>query len=185
MYLEEAANFAQIATAFIALFALVVAGISICSQKSVARKQAAIDAFVRTEMDKDMLDAYLGYTGALDKLKEATSIEDFSRTPEYQSIRTYLNINELIATGINHKVFDEDVCRSFWYNILTKACCQAEQVIQHAREELNGECTYDQLLRVNKKWAQSSKQSHWRLPNGLLRIVAKGEKSERTVVAEG
>lgn len=139
MSLEEAAKLAPIATASIALCALLVAMISISTQKAVARKRAAIDVFFKTEMDKEMLAAYSGYTAALKKLEETNSIDDFSSTPEYQSIRTYLDVNELISIGISRKVFDERVCYGFWYTILTTACRDAAKVIDHARRKPNGE----------------------------------------------
>ena len=149
---EEAVELAPIATASIALGAVLVALISISAQKAVARKRAAIDVFFKTEMDKEMLAAFSGYTAALKKLKEATSIEDFSHTPEYDSIRAYLDVNELISIGINRKVFDERVCYGFWRTILTTACRDAAKVIDHARNQPSGERTYDQLLRVNDRW---------------------------------
>jgi len=151
---EEVAKLAPIATALIALFAVLVAVISIVTQKSVARKRAAIDVFFKTEMDKEMDVAYRGYTDGLIKLEEATSTEDFSHTSDYKSIRTYLDVNELISIGINRKVFDERVCYGFWCTILTTTCCKAEEVIKHARNQQNGERTYDQLLRVNDRWTR-------------------------------
>jgi Domain of unknown function (DUF4760) len=149
---EEVAKFAPIITASIALFALLVAWISICTQKAVARKRAAIDVFFKTEMDKEMLAAYSGYTAGLKLLKEFSLIEDFSNTPEYRSIRTYLDVNELISVGINRKVFDERVCYGFWRTILTTARRDAAKVIDYARNQPNGERTYDQLLLVNARW---------------------------------
>jgi hypothetical protein len=149
---EEVAKLAPIATASIALCALLVAWFSINTNKAVAGKHAAIDVFFKTEMDKEMLAAYSGYTAALRKLGEATSIEEFSGTPEYQSIRTYLDVNELISIGINHKVFDQRVCYGFWYAILTTACRGARKAIGHARNQPNGEHTYEHLLLVNARW---------------------------------
>jgi hypothetical protein len=149
---EEVAKLAPIATASVALCALLVAWISINTQKAVARKRAAIDVFFKTEMDKEMFAAYKGYTAALTRLKDAISIADFSGTSEYQAISTYLDVNELISIGINRKVFDQRVCYGFWANILTTACRDAAIVIDHARNQPNGAKTYDLLLLVNARW---------------------------------
>jgi hypothetical protein len=149
---EELAKFAPIATASIALCALLVAWISIKTHEAVARKRAAIDVFFKTEMDRETLAAYSSYKATLRKLEETTSIEVFSGTPEYQSIRTYLDVNELISIGINHKVFDQRVCYGFWYTILTTACRDAAKVIGHARNQPNGKQTYEHLLLVNARW---------------------------------
>jgi hypothetical protein len=108
--------------------------------------------FFKTEMDKEMLAAYVGYAAALKKLEEATSIEEFSLTSDYQLIRTYLDVNELISIGINRKVFDQRVCYGFWRTILTTACRDAKKVIDHVRNQPNGAQTYDQLLLVNARW---------------------------------
>jgi Domain of unknown function (DUF4760) len=160
---EEVAKLAPIATASIALCALLVAMISISTQKAVARKRAAIDVFFKTETDKEMLAAYRGYTAALKKLEEATSLKDFSVKPEYQSIRTYLDVNELISIGINRKVFDQRVCYEFRYTVLTTACRDAAKVIDHARNQPNGEQTYEHLLLVNARWTGSPRiWQRWR-----------------------
>jgi hypothetical protein len=161
---EDVAKLAPIATASIALCALVVAWISIWTQKAVARRRAAIDVFLKTEMDKEMLAAYSRYTAALEKLQGVSCIEDFACSSEYQSIRTYLDINELIAIGINRKVFDQRVCYGFWYKVLTTACRDAEKVIAHARNQRGGEQTYDHLLLVNARWSGRTRiWQRWRV----------------------
>jgi Domain of unknown function (DUF4760) len=160
---EEVAKLAPIVTAFIAMCALFVAMRSISTQKAVARKRAAIDVFLKTEMDREMLAAYSGYDAALRNLEKVASIEDFSRTAEYRSIRTYLDVNELISIGINRGVFDERVCYGFWRTILATACRDAAKVIDYARRQPNGEHTYDQLLLLNARWTCRSRfWQRWR-----------------------
>lgn len=119
--------------------------------RSKARRDRRL--FFKTEMDKEMLAAYSGHIVALEKLKEATSIEDFSHTPHYQSIRTHLDVNELISIGINRKVFDQRVCYGFWYTVLTTLCRDAAKVIEHARNQPYGDGTYDQIKLVNARWS--------------------------------
>ena len=55
---EEVAKLAPIGTAFIAILAASIALWSLCTQKSIARRRAAIDFFPKTEMDDTMLKAY-------------------------------------------------------------------------------------------------------------------------------
>jgi hypothetical protein len=58
MSAQEIVPYAQIGTAFIATAALGVATWSLATQKAVARRRAAIDFFLKTEMDEKMLAAY-------------------------------------------------------------------------------------------------------------------------------
>jgi hypothetical protein len=59
---DDAAKYAPIVTATIACFAFVGAIISILMQRSVAQKRAAIDFFLKTEMDAEMLSVCTGTT---------------------------------------------------------------------------------------------------------------------------
>ncbi len=153
--LEYWAKIAPLGTALIALLALGVALRSINTQKAVARKRAAIDVFLKTDMDGELRDAYDKYRAAIPFMRKAASPEEFSikNKTEYQAIRTYLDMNELISCGINNKVFDERVCYGFWYTVLTDICRDADEIIVHARQQPHGERTYDQLLKVNARWS--------------------------------
>lgn len=154
MTLEQVTKVAQIATAGVALVALAVAWISVATQKATARRQAAIDFFLKTEMDQYLRTAYDNYRAALEPMNKANSIAEFFRSnpSDYWKIRTYLDINELISVGINNKVFDQRVCHGFWSTVLTDICRDADKVIVHARKEPHGEHAYDQLIEVNARW---------------------------------
>ena len=58
MTLDDVARYAPIVTAAVAALALLVAWISIHVQRGVARRRAAIDFFLKTEMDEKMILAY-------------------------------------------------------------------------------------------------------------------------------
>jgi hypothetical protein len=78
----------QWATVLIALCALTVAMVSIRSQREIARKRAATDFFLKTEMDPATLQAHKDYLAALDKLKMVTTDhgemqDSFANTDEY------------------------------------------------------------------------------------------------------
>src|SRR5258705_13825101 len=55
-------------TALIAVGALIAAAVSIRSQREIARKRAATDFFLKTEMDHENLESHKRYTSALAKL---------------------------------------------------------------------------------------------------------------------
>ena len=58
MTFEEAARYAPMVTAAVAVLAFGSAICGIGVQRSIARKRAAIDFFLKTEMDEKMWDAY-------------------------------------------------------------------------------------------------------------------------------
>ena len=69
----------------------------IWSQRSIARKRAAIDVFIKTEMDEKMTEAYDKFHAGLDKMRNAKSVEEFCTAealrPDYLAIRKYLNVH--------------------------------------------------------------------------------------------
>jgi hypothetical protein len=67
---EHLGKVAPIITALIALVAAVVAIISLRTQVHIARRRAAIDVFLKTEMDQAMLTAYRGLRCWIEVIKE-------------------------------------------------------------------------------------------------------------------
>lgn len=132
---DQLASRAPIVTATAAVTAVIIATISILVQRSIARKRAAIDFFLKTEMDDKLLIAYDDFNKGISALAAATSIEDFSKTDEYQSIRKYLYIHELMAVGIRKGIFDKKVCHDFWSDVLTRAYRDAKRVIDYVQSK--------------------------------------------------
>src|ERR1700737_2963985 len=62
--------FSPLFTPLVATIAGIVAIISILVTKSIARKRAAIDLFLKTDMDKGMVDAHIAFEEAVIALKE-------------------------------------------------------------------------------------------------------------------
>jgi hypothetical protein len=163
---EQFARIAPLGTALIALVAAVIAVISLRTQVNIARKRAAIDFFLKTEMDPALRLAYGKYTEGLEASKQCSSIDHFKqKAPDkYQNIRTYLDINELICIGVNEKVFNQRVCYGFWYNILKFAATQGKEVIEHARSQEGEEGTYDEILKVSNRWLGTARPwQRWRM----------------------
>ena len=110
-------------TAGIAGAAGIIAICAIRTQRDIARKRAAVDVFIKTEMDDKMIAAYDAFHAGLNEMRNAKSIAEFctseTTSQHYFAIRKYLNIHELIAVGIHKRVLDEDVCHRYWCDILT------------------------------------------------------------------
>jgi hypothetical protein len=152
------ARIAPIVTAVVAIAAGALAWISIATQKSIARRRAAIDFFLKTEMDDKMLDAYKDSRDGFESLREGTPVELFGQTPAtkamYKCVRKYLNVHELMAVGIHHKVLSDKVCYAYWADELMKDYKAAEALIAHIRvtEGEGTEYTYKDLERLNQSW---------------------------------
>jgi anti-sigma-K factor RskA len=61
-------------TAFIAFVAGAIAVWSIVSQRSIARKRAPVDVFIKTEMDEKMIVAYDRFHTGLNEMRKANLI---------------------------------------------------------------------------------------------------------------
>jgi hypothetical protein len=153
---ETLGKLAPIATALIALTAVGVAYRALRVQRDVARKRAALDVFFKTEMDSAIVGAFRDYENAIDGFDPTkTTIDEFADTPEYRSIRSYLNIHELIAVGIHNGVLDDGVCFEYWGDEILNAWPDCGLVIAHARTYKRGSpLTYIDLERLYKEWCK-------------------------------
>jgi hypothetical protein len=71
-------------------------------------------------------------------------------------VRSFLNVCELIAVGINERVFSERVSYAYWGDVLPWSYQAAEPLIQYVRQR-QGEgtpSTYRDLEHVAKEWAK-------------------------------
>lgn len=106
-------------TAAIALGAAVVAFYSIMVQRQIARKRATIDFFLKSSMDKECLHTYEVFKAELKQFGvKGFDFAKYEATDAYKSVRVWLNICELIAVGINRKVFDDRVAFDCWGDLL-------------------------------------------------------------------
>jgi hypothetical protein len=150
-------------TAGIAAGALIAAVISIGSQREIARKRAATDFFIKTEMDRDTLESHKRYTDAIAKMKMVVTASgemqnSFAGSDEYWAIRDYLNLHELMAVGILKKVFDDRVCHDFWAGELHRAYEDAMPLINYVQSQPRSKGTYSELIKVAKDWEDKRKR---------------------------
>ena len=132
--------FVPYGTALIALGALATAIIAIITQTRVARRRAAIDFFLKTDLDHNMLEAHRDFRTAVKALKlhlaAGQTVKSFEETQEqtYRHILKYLNIHELVAVGIKNRVFDCNVCFNFWGDVLVQHANETAAVIDYEIE---------------------------------------------------
>lgn len=157
--------YAPFITALIAVGAVVTAIVAIRTQARIARRRAAIDFFLKTDLDEKMLEAHREFEAALKQLKThiagGGTVIDFAETNDaaYRQIWKYLNIHELIAVGIRRRVFDGTVCYNFWGDALVRHTSEAAAVIDHEMK-VGAPSAYLELRLLNAKWARRAEK--WR-----------------------
>jgi hypothetical protein len=152
----------QWVTATVAVFAVIVAGTGIWFQRYVARQRAAIDFFIKTEMDRHLLDAYDDFWLGIDRMRTVT-VSDFYGSKDkdvrkdYFAVRKYLNVHKLIAVGIKNKILDDKICFDFWCDVLLRGVDAARPIIDYVRTQPGHDATYDELLVLYGRWKAMAK----------------------------
>jgi hypothetical protein len=152
----EVGSIAQCVTATFAAVALVLAYRSLSTQKGIARKRAAIDFFLKTEMDKEMRILHEKFVKARKELKKMPT-EVFAASDHLASLCAYLDIHELMAVGVINEVFDEEVCFEFWHIELTTAYRESKMVIEAIQKDQNRKRRYSELCKLGEKWIKRLK----------------------------
>jgi len=152
MNAQNIVPYAQIGTAIAAAGALAVATWSLSAQKAVARRRAAIDFFLKTEMDEKMLKAYDLYVEGTIEMSSYSDIGEFRRTEHYDHVRAYLNILELMAVAVHNKTFDERLCYAYWSDFIEGVGTDCRRLLDHPRSLPSGGFTYGDLVRLEKRW---------------------------------
>jgi len=156
-------NVPQWITAIVAISAVVVAAIGITVQRRLARRRAAIDFFLKTEADKQLVDAYDEFWAGIRHMG-TMPIQDFCTSEKadvrkhHFAVRKYLNVHELIAVGIKDGMFDDRVCYDFWSRILIRCVEAARPVLDKIRDRPGHEATYIELESLYQKWKALEKE---------------------------
>jgi hypothetical protein len=152
---ETAGKFASIVTAIIALAAACIAWRAINAQRDIARRRAAIDFFLKTEMDEKVIELYREFEQTTPKIREVISQPTFGpQSPEHHVLRKWLNICELIAVGVNKGAFSESVSLDYWGDVLPASFNDAKPYIDHVRGTLGmgGPLTFNDLQVLCVRW---------------------------------
>jgi hypothetical protein len=158
-------NYAPLMTTTVALGAGCIALYAVHVQRRIARRRAATDFFLKTEMDDALLTRYNDFESKVAVLNAAmaptTKMSELAVMPDWPYIRSYLNIHELIAVGIRLKVFDEKVCYHYWSAVLVGHYHEAKEIIAVARKEPEDSGAYLEMLRLKGKWERKIRLWRW------------------------
>jgi hypothetical protein len=133
------------------------------AQKAVARRRAAIDFFLKTEMDEKMLTAYNLYVESKRKISSYSDMKEFCRTEHYDHVRAYLNILELLAVGVHNNTFDQRICYVYWCDFIKGAVADCRPLLDYLRGLPSGGVSYGDLIRLGTRWTSAERfWQRWR-----------------------
>jgi len=152
--LEGAAKLAPLGTAIIASFAAIIAAIAVFVQRDTARRRAAIDFFLKTEMDADIITAYHRFQELVPAISQIIARLDPLLDNDYRELRKWLNICELIAVGVNRGAFSNRVTCDYWGDVLPDTFSQAKAFILYIRQTPGhgSPATYCDLEKLCRRW---------------------------------
>lgn len=167
--------YAPLITPSVAIIAGAIALYSIHVTRSIARKRATIDFFLKTEADSSIVKLFQQFDTHLVKVKqqldEGIAFIEITKTVEYNTVHACLNMHELIAVGIANKVFDKKVAYNYWSGALVSHCKDAAQLIDASRADPDDLSAYIGMLELNRRWKK--KLDNWtkKQPKRQLLIV--------------
>lgn len=107
-------------------------------------------------MDSHLLSAHKKYRTGVEVLEahlaDGKTLEAFTETKEYDDIRDYLNVHELLAVGIHRNVLDDTVSFDFWHRELMRACTKTANLIAHIQTLPGNQKTYVDLVALCQRW---------------------------------
>jgi hypothetical protein len=165
------ARLAPIGTALIAFFAALIALGAIWAQMYLARRRASIDFFLKTEIDKVAIDLYDKFKEEAPKITSVPDPSDATRR-HYDDVRSFLNICELIAVGVNKGAFSESVSFDYWGDVIPRSYRTAERLINDIRNnpEEGSQHTCADLEKLAKRWAKGTAGGSMRVRRGFFRL---------------
>jgi hypothetical protein len=151
-FFETAAKFAPLGTVTIAAIAAYVALRAMYVQRDVAQRRAAIDFFMKAEMDEKMIEQYDVFKREIRSVINGAPMYAVLNSPDYGKIRGFLNICELIAVGVRREAFSDYVSFHYWGDVLRDSFRDAKPLIDHVREQERRPKTYADLEWLCDKW---------------------------------
>jgi hypothetical protein len=157
---ETIAKLAPLGTALIVLIAAIIVLGAMWVQMHIARRRASIDFFLKTEMDKTVIDLYNKFKANAPSIAFVPDPLDLTRR-NYDDIRPFLNICELIAVGVNKGAFSKSVSEAYWGDVIPEAYQTAKQLINNIRTTPGegSRYTYVNLEKLAKRWGKRTKKA--------------------------
>jgi hypothetical protein len=161
-YWEAAGKIAPIMTAIIALCAAGIAWKAIQAQRDIARRRAAIDFFLKTETDATLIGLYSRFLELNPSHRLITTDEAYKNFKtierDYRDTRSFINLLELIAVGVNHKSFSDEISYDYWGDVLIDGWEDCKSLIGFIRAD-KGEGypeTFCEIETLHARWKRQA-----------------------------
>jgi Domain of unknown function (DUF4760) len=96
--------------------------------------------------------AYDKYKSGIDALRIVTDLDAFRKTDDYRHVRSYLNVFELMAVGIENCTFDERICYVYWKGFVLDAMRDTAKLIDYIRTRDNADLYFRSFRRLHYRW---------------------------------
>jgi hypothetical protein len=164
-YWQAAGSIAPVITAIIALCAAWIAWRAIQAQRDIARRRAAIDFFLKTETDEKLIALYARFLELNPDHQLITTSEAYEsfklRQQDFKDTRSFLNLLELIAVGVNHQAFSNAISYDYWADVLIDGWEDCSSLISFIRAD-KGEGypeTYCEIEKLHARWKRQAERA--------------------------
>ena len=150
--LKDVVEVAPIATATIAFVAACIAVGSIRYQGTLARRRATVDFFVKFETDDRLVEFYYTFRREMKNLVQGAPLNTILESSSFRSVRTFLDLCELLCAGIRHRAFSESIAFHYWGDVLRDSFREAKPIIEHLRRTEKRHATYCDFEWLCERW---------------------------------
>ena len=107
------------------------------------------------------------YSAALNEYSRTVTVLqhklDLMPKVEYDHVRAYLNILELMAVGVHNNTFDQRICYVYWRDFIKGAVADCRPLLDYLRALPSGGFSYGDLVRLEKRWTSAKRfWQRWR-----------------------
>lgn len=175
--LDWLVDIAPLITAIIATAAAIIAFSAVYVQRDTAKRRAAIDFFLKTEMDEKIIEAYNEFQKMLPNVPTIVARQSLEKTDKDLLVLTrWLNICELIAVGINLDAFSDKVSYAYWGYVLPDSFKQTKAIIDKIRSteslegarKLGGQQSLCDLEKLCLVWSKRKAKKNWLQAKGAI-----------------
>lgn len=128
---------------------------SIHASRQIARRKQAADLLFASRNDSVLQDGYKclhTYHNATDKNLRSLVDEQNRESHDATCVRYVLNHLELVAVGIQNDIYDENMLKECWFNIVVSTYEKAQPFISAARAMKKTNSIYQEFEWLAVRW---------------------------------
>ncbi|WP_394570077.1 DUF4760 domain-containing protein [Bradyrhizobium sp. 31Argb] len=102
-------------------------------------------------------------------MRSVNDLDAFCKTDDYHHIRSYLNVLELMAVGIENSTFDERICYVYWKGFVLDAMRDTAKLIDHIRVRHSADRYFRSFRQLHYRWMTNPELARWQRTGRPLR----------------